>query len=73
VSFGISDGYTNVIGDWKRWITRHHKIGWQENFFEHRIRRDESLGEKAQYILNNPVRAGLVARTEDWSYFWRPA
>jgi hypothetical protein len=37
--------------------------------FDHRLRRDESLDEKARYILANPVRAGLVKREEDWPWF----
>jgi hypothetical protein len=40
----------------------------QEGFFDHRIRSNESAEEKRQYILMNPVRAGLVARPEDWPY-----
>jgi hypothetical protein len=39
-----------------------------ERFFEHRLQGDESLDEKAGYILENPVRAGLVAKPEDWPY-----
>ena len=37
-------------------------------FFEHRLRKEESFREKADYILANPVRAGLVERAEDWPY-----
>jgi REP element-mobilizing transposase RayT len=61
-----------LVGDWKRWT--HLKLGleWQRNFFDHRIRREESLSEKADYILQNPVRAGLVERAQDWSYVWMP-
>lgn len=55
----------SVVSDWKRWTARHLGICWQRNFFEHRLRQDESLRDKAAYILENPVRAGLVARTED--------
>ena len=28
----------------------------------------ESFREKADYVLSNPVRAGLVERVEDWPY-----
>ncbi len=57
-----------VVSDWKRWTARHLGICWQRDFFEHRLRRDESLCDKAAYILENPVRAGLVARVEDWPF-----
>jgi hypothetical protein len=39
-------------------------------FFDHRLRRDESFGQKADYILHNPVRAGFVEKIEDWPYIW---
>ena len=61
-----------VIGQWKRYTARELGINWQRDFFEHRLRRDESLVEKADYILKNPVRAGLVTRAEDWPFVWRP-
>ena len=32
--------------------------------FDHRLRHDESEREKADYILRNPERAGLVAQWE---------
>jgi len=40
----------------------------QKDFFEHRLRSDESAQEKSDYILVNPVRAGLVPKPEDWPY-----
>ncbi|MEY2492533.1 MAG: REP-associated tyrosine transposase [Verrucomicrobiota bacterium] len=57
------DGKTplsNVIRDFKRIMTRNTGVKWQHNYFDHRVRRDENLPEKADYILNNPVRAGLI-------------
>jgi REP element-mobilizing transposase RayT len=33
---------------------------WQDESFDHVLRGDESLRKKAMYILENPVRAGLV-------------
>jgi len=33
---------------------------WQRSYYEHVLRRDEAIGEIARYILNNPVRAGMV-------------
>jgi putative transposase len=57
-----------VVIDWKRWTNRQLGIEWQRNFFEHRLRNDESAREKADYILANPVRAGLVAKPEEWPH-----
>jgi putative transposase len=41
---------------------------WQPGFFDHLLRRDESYREKWDYVWRNPVRAGLVARAEEWPY-----
>jgi mono/diheme cytochrome c family protein len=35
------------------------------------LRKEESYQEKADYIRANPVRAGLIAASEDWPYFWQ--
>jgi REP element-mobilizing transposase RayT len=41
---------------------------WQESFFDHLLRGDESMSEKWDYIRQNPVRAGLMQLSEDWPY-----
>jgi putative transposase len=41
---------------------------WQQNFYDHILRRDESLIEICQYILNNPVRKGMVSTWEGYPY-----
>jgi putative transposase len=41
---------------------------WQPGFHDHLLRSDESYAEKWQYVFENPVRAGLVRRAEDWPY-----
>lgn len=33
---------------------------WQEEFFDHVLRSNDSLVDKVDYICENPVRAGLV-------------
>jgi len=57
-----------IISKWKEWTAKALKIEWQRDFFEHRLRKEESLREKADYILANPVRAGFVKQSEDWPY-----
>ena len=61
-----------VVRSWKRFLARTVTIEWQRDFFDHRLRNDESCEEKSAYIRDNPVRAGLVARPEDWPYVWEP-
>ncbi|MGD1019727.1 MAG: transposase [Verrucomicrobiia bacterium] len=41
---------------------------WQREFFDHVLRSEESYAEKWEYVRQNPVRAGLTARVEDWPY-----
>jgi REP-associated tyrosine transposase len=55
-----------IVSKWKEWTAKTLKIEWQRDFFEHRLQKEESFREKADYILANPVRAGLVERAEDW-------
>ena len=57
-----------VIAGWKRYTAKHAMIRWQRDFFDHRLRDDEGYGEKAAYILANPVRAGLITEGAQWPY-----
>jgi putative transposase len=59
-----------VVSKWKEWTAKETGIVWQRDFFEHRLRQDESRREKADYILQNPVRKKLVSRPEDWPYVY---
>ena len=45
-------------------------LAWQRNFFEHRIRPDESLEAVLRYIVMNPVRSGLVSSPNDYPHTW---
>ena len=56
------------VRDWKRWTARTLGFRWQRDFFEHRLRKEESFDEKTQYVLENPVRTGLVKDWRDWPY-----
>jgi putative transposase len=48
------------------------KVLWQKRNYDHIVRRNESLTEIAVYILDNPVRKGLVEHREDYPYsgYW---
>jgi len=41
---------------------------WEEGFFDHVLRSNESYSQKWNYVRENPVRAGLVKSAEDWPY-----
>lgn len=48
----------------------HYKTAklWQENYYERVLRKDEDTTEVARYILNNPVRRGLVQHYLQYPY-----
>jgi REP element-mobilizing transposase RayT len=68
VSVGGDTSPSDLIRDFKRVTARLGKIRWQRNFFDHRLRHDESLTAKGAYIRANPVRAGLIESGEEWTY-----
>jgi REP-associated tyrosine transposase len=41
---------------------------WQPRYFDNIIRHAGELWKKLEYIHNNPLVAGLVARTEQWRW-----
>lgn len=41
---------------------------WQDSYFDHIVRDEESVERQACYILANPVRAGLVDRWDRWPF-----
>jgi len=41
---------------------------WQDGYFERVLRKDEDAKEIARYILENPVRAGLVKWPAEYRY-----
>jgi putative transposase len=43
---------------------------WQDGYFERTLRGHSGTQECIDYILNNPVRAGLVERALDYPYSW---
>jgi len=61
-----------VVSEWKsRCYTvwrkaRARRTFWQRSFYDHAIRADEDFRTAAEYVLNNPVRAGLVTRFQDY-------
>ena len=43
---------------------------WQAGFYDHCIRDDEDLLRQARYVIENPLRRGLVVRCEHYPYWW---
>ena len=72
---GAIHSLSRFVGSWKEWTAK--EMGsvcsiptpvWQERFFDHLLRSDESYSEKWAYVRENPVRAGLVLRWEEWPF-----
>jgi len=45
---------------------------WQRGFYDHIVRREESLVEIFKYILANPIRKGLSQTPDDYPYSGTP-
>jgi putative transposase len=43
---------------------------WQDGYYERVLRGDEATQDVIAYILNNPVRAGLVADWNQYEFSW---
>jgi len=71
IGFSRSVSLRLSVKDWKRFLAREAGLSWQRDFFDHRIRDDRSFRAKELYICENPVRAGLCEKPEDWPYLWR--
>ena len=41
---------------------------WEEGFFDHILRSNESYSQKWNYVRENPVRAGLMKSAAEWTY-----
>ena len=58
---------------WKQFSGFAHKRAtgeslWQESYFDHVLRDDEETWRAAKYILENPVRRGLVSHFAEYPY-----
>ena len=41
---------------------------WQRDYYEHVVRTNEGIGAIVAYVLQNPVRAGLVKDWREWPF-----
>lgn len=67
----VSAGAEFNLGMWVRGLKRamiSASRTWQPGFFDHLLRSDESYSQKWDYVRENPVRAGLVSKCEDWPF-----
>ena len=69
LAFSREKRMSRVIADWKRYHATKNGVRWQDGYFDHRLRNEEQLELKYQYILNNPIAKGLCASPEDWPWW----
>lgn len=50
------------------WKNRPQGPIWQRDFWDRELRSGESYTAKWKYVVENPVRAGLVDHSEDWPF-----
>ena len=43
---------------------------WQRESFDRVLRREESIRAKVEYMVQNPVRAGLVKIATEYQWLW---
>ncbi len=77
------EGDLGLAGIMRRFKSRsahavNHVLGrtgplWQRAYYDHALRRDEDLHMSARYLIENPVRAGLVrdvGHYPHWDAIW---
>jgi putative DNA methylase len=71
VPFSLSD----ILHSWKSFTAKEANkvLGrqgqfWEEDYFDRFVCNDEHFVAAKAYIENNPVKAGLCARPEDWLF-----
>ena len=75
----IITGIWNDSDLWKAIVSYKQKTGfwmsankpgirWQKDFYDHLIRKKEDIAAQVKYILDNPVRKGLVPSWQEYPF-----
>jgi putative transposase len=63
--------FDNWVRYWKSQFTKRHRFrahAWQTDHWDRRLRSEESYDGSWEYVMNNPVREGLVTSSEAWPF-----
>ncbi|OGP73951.1 MAG: hypothetical protein A2W09_05935 [Deltaproteobacteria bacterium RBG_16_50_11] len=66
----------DLINQWKSFsanLLRENGVEgpcWQRAFYDHALRKEEDIRGVAEYIVNNPVRSGIVTNWVDYPFSW---
>ncbi len=58
--------FKQTTGFWLSSTSRGER--WQHDFFDHVLRKEEDIEKQVRYILENPVRAGIVRDWQEYPY-----
>ena len=69
-----------MVASWKGYTSRRFvveagvavKPRWQRGYWDRFMRNEKHYRDTVRYIVNNPVKAGLVQRAEEWPYLIGP-
>lgn len=50
------------------WLAQEQGCRWQKDFYDHVMRKDEDVKAQIRYVVDNPVRKGLVGRWDEHPY-----
>ena len=74
----LNEGYGKSLPNWVAAFKKYNsriltmmldiKPLWQANYYEHIVRRNESLKNIAEYIANNPVRKNFVTQWQNYQF-----
>ena len=63
----------HIVYTWKKYtatainrVLGKHGSLWQKEVYDHLVRDEQELGHVVGYIVNNPVKAGLVNEWQQW-------
>ena len=66
---------SHIVSSWKSFTAKRanallgrHGAFWQEDYFDRFIRDEQHFAAVISYVEDNPVVAGLCARSEDWGF-----
>jgi len=75
ISMGIGDDSDLILGveEFKQltghWLsTNYPEFKWEKSFYDRIIRNTEELAATVRYVLDNPVRGGLVSNWYEYPY-----
>lgn len=70
-----AESLSNFMMAWKQWtsklLSRECRLQspiWQAEFLDYVLRNEDSYEQRYEYMVKNPVRAGLVSSTDDWPW-----